>query len=138
MNRVFIDASFWVVYREEKEARWAQAQRLVMEMCRQQVLFVTTLPVICEIHATFSRNPLKRAMVLGDFYKNPLVTIEEVSHRDQLAALGLLSLHKDKTYSLCDVISFTIMHRLEITRAVSFDRHFRQFGGFDILPEKIS
>ncbi|HEY3763159.1 MAG TPA: PIN domain-containing protein [Verrucomicrobiae bacterium] len=137
MNRVFIDASFWVAYREEEDARRALAQRLVMELCRQHVLFVTTLPVICEIHAVFSRNPLKRAMVLGDFYDNPLVTIEEVSHRDQSAARQLLSLNKDKTYSLCDVISFIVMRRLGITRAASFDRHFHQFGEFDILPEKI-
>ena len=134
MNRVFIDSSFWITYREENEARGAEAQRIVAELFRQQTHFVTTLPVICEIHAAFSRNPRKRMLVLRDLCNNPLVTIEDVSHQDQKAALELLFLHKDKTYPLCDAISFVIMRRLKIARAAAFDVHFRQFGEFEIIP----
>ena len=43
MNRVFIDSSFWITYREENEARWAEAQRIVVELFRRQTHFVTTL-----------------------------------------------------------------------------------------------
>jgi len=133
MNRVFIDSSFWITYREENEARWAEAQRIVAELFRQQTHFVTTLPVVCEIHAAFSRNPRKRMLVLKDLCNNPLVTIEDVSQQDQKAALELLLLHKDKTYPLCDAISFVIMRRLKIARAAAFDVHFRQFGEFEII-----
>ena len=62
MNRVFIDSSFWITYREGTEARWAEAQRVVAGLFRRQTHFVTTLPVICEIHAAFSRNPRKRML----------------------------------------------------------------------------
>ena len=133
MNRVFIDSSFWITYREETEARWAEAQRIVAELFRRQTHFVTTLPVICEIHAAFSRNPRKRMLVLRDLCNNPLVTIEAVSPQDQQAALELLLRHKDKTYPLCDALSFVIMRRLKIARAVAFDVHFRQFGEFEII-----
>jgi predicted nucleic acid-binding protein len=133
MNLVFIDSSFWITYREESEARWPEAQRIIADLFRQRAHFVTTLPVVCEVHAAFARNLRKRAQVLKDLCNNPLVTIEDVSHQDQEAALELLSLHKDKTYPLCDAISFAVMRRLKIARAVAFDVHFRQFGEFEIL-----
>lgn len=133
MNRVFIDSSFWIAYREEREARQPEAQRILVEMFRRRTHFVTTLPVVCEIHANFSRNPRKRALVLKDLCNNPLVTVENVSHQDQKGALELLSDHQDKTYPLCDAISFIIMRRLKVTRAMAFDVHFRQFGEFEII-----
>ena len=132
-NRVFLDSSFWITYREESEARQPEAQRLVAELFRQRTHFVTTLPVLCEIHATFSRNRRKRAVVLKDLCHNPLVTIEDVSHQDQKAALELLQANQDKTYPLCDAISFVVMRRLKITRVAAFDNHFCQFGEFEVL-----
>ena len=133
INRVFLDSSFWITYREESEARQPDAQRIVTELFRQQAHFVTTWPVICEIHASFSRNRRKRAVVLKDLCHNPLVTIEEVTHQDQKAALELLAANQDKTYPLCDAISFVVMRRLQLTRVAAFDRHFRQFGEFEVL-----
>ena len=133
MNYVFIDSSFWITYREESEARRPEAQRILAELFRQRTRFVTTLLVICEIHASFSRNPRKRTLVLKDLCHNPLVNIEDVSHQDQKAALELLLQHQDKTYPLCDAISFVIMRRLKITRVAAFDVHFRQFGEFEIV-----
>jgi predicted nucleic acid-binding protein len=133
MKMVFIDSSFWITYREEREARWVQAQRIVANLFQQKAHFVTTLPVVCEVHAAFARNLRKRAQVLRDLYDNPVVTIEDVSRQDQTAAWELLSLHQDKTYPLCDAISFVVMRRLEIKQVVAFDVHFRQFGEFEIL-----
>jgi len=41
--------------------------------------------------------------------------------------------HTDKSYSLCDALSFVVMERLGVTEAISFDRHFREYGRFTIL-----
>ena len=95
---------------------------------------MTTLPVICEIHAAFSRNRRRRALVLEDLWNNPVVKIEGISHQDEASAIEILSANSDKTYSLCDALSFAVMRRLNIRRAVSFDKHFRQFGEFEIIP----
>ena len=132
-NRVFLDSSFWITYREESEARQPEARRLVAALFGQRTRFVTTLPVVCEIHATFSRHRRKREMVLKDLCHNPLVTIEDVTHQDQKAALELLLAHEDKTYPLCDALSFVVMRRLRITRVAAFDNHFHQFGEFEVL-----
>ena len=133
MNSIFLDASFWIVYREEKEDNHSVARRVMSELFRQRNHFVATLPVVCEIHAYFARDQGKREQILKDFFNNPVVTIEDISHQDQKAALEILQSHRDKTYSLCDALSFIVMRRLNVMRALAFDSHFRQFGEFEIL-----
>src|SRR5579862_3192832 len=137
-NAVFLDASFWVVYRDPEELRQPLAHRVVAELFRQKAYLVTTLPVVCEIHAYFARRPLIRQTILKELCENPIVTLEEISHQDQNAARELLRVNDDKTYSLCDTLSFVVMRRLKIRRAITFDKHFRQFGEFEVIPNKFS
>lgn len=135
-NSVFLDASFWVAYRDKDQDNHAEAKPLLKDLFRQRAYFITTLPVICEIHAFFSQKLEIRNQILHDFWNNPVVETENVSHQDEAAAIEILRANKDKTYSLCDALSFVVMRRLNIRRAVSFDKHFRQFGEFDIIPDK--
>ena len=130
---VFLDASFWIVYRDDEEAAHSLAVRIMNNLLRHRTPFVTTLPVVCEIHAYFTRDLLQRESVLRDFFTNPLITIEEILRQDQKAALEILQIHRDKTYSLCDALSFMVMRRTNLKRAVTFDNHFKQFGEFEII-----
>jgi uncharacterized protein len=43
-------------------------------------------------------------------------------------AVNFLSERPDKTYSLCDAVSFLVMRDLEITDAMTTDKHFEQEG----------
>jgi predicted nucleic acid-binding protein len=56
-----------------------------------------------------------------------------VTRDDEQSAIAILREHQDKMYSLCDALSFVIMERLDITEAIAFDRHFREYGAFTIL-----
>jgi len=47
-------------------------------------------------------------------------------------AIALLSAQPDKTYSLCDAVSFVLMRNRGIQEALSTDHHFEQ-AGFSIL-----
>jgi predicted nucleic acid-binding protein len=132
-GHVFLDASFWIAYRDERQDLHAQARRILSEIFRRRLHFVTTLPILCEIQAHFSRNEKRKAVILRDFDANPLVQIEAITHADQQDAFELLRQHADKTYSLCDAISFVVIQRLGLKRALSFDDHFRQFGKFEIF-----
>ena len=132
-GRIFLDASFWIAYRDDEEVLHLAARRVMEDLARQRPHFVTTLPVICEIHAYFARDRQKRELLLMDLFNNPILEVEEVSHQDQKVALEILRSHRDKNYSLCDAISFAVMRRLKIARAVALDVHFRQFGEFEIL-----
>lgn len=62
-----------------------------------------------------------------------LEQIEQTRSPDHNTAVAILRSHEDKTYSLCDALSFVVMERLGITEAITFDRHFRQYGRFKIL-----
>jgi len=39
----------------------------------------------------------------------------------------------DKTYSLCDAVSFVLMRERELTEALTTDRHFEQEGFVRLL-----
>ena len=63
-----------------------------------------------------------------DLLNNPhveLVWVEEDLHR---AALSLLQARLDKTYSLCDAVSFLLMRQYGVTEALTTDQHSEQEG----------
>jgi predicted nucleic acid-binding protein len=132
-GRVFLDASFWIAYRDERQNLHEQAKRILAAVFRRQTKFVTTLPVLCETHAHFSRKAEKKHLIIQDFDNNPLVQIEAITPADQQQAFELLRRQADKTCSLCDAISFILIRRLGLKQVLAFDSHFRQFGEFEII-----
>jgi uncharacterized protein len=63
-----------------------------------------------------------------DLLENPdieTVWINELLHQE---AVKLLMARQDKTYSLCDAVSFVLMRQRGITEALTTDRHFEQEG----------
>lgn len=132
-TRVFLDASFWIAYREPREERARRALEILRDLFQARSRFITTFPVLCEIQAYFSRHIVRRQTVLNDLWENPVVDFVDISYRDQQNAIALLHDHADKSFSLCDALSFVVMRRIGLRRVVTFDRHFQQFGGFDIV-----
>ena len=53
--------------------------------------------------------------------------------REEDRAREILVRHADKDWSLCDALSFAVLEARHVTRAFSFDHHFRQFGRFEVL-----
>ncbi|MFM7787585.1 MAG: VapC toxin family PIN domain ribonuclease, partial [Microcystis panniformis] len=49
------------------------------------------------------------------------------------AAVKLLMARQDKTYSLCDAVSFLLMRQFNINEALTTDRHFEQEGFHRLL-----
>lgn len=52
---------------------------------------------------------------------------------DEERAKQILFQYTDKDFSFADAISFSVMERLAIRHAFSFDRDFAQYG-FTVLP----
>ena len=68
-----------------------------------------------------------------DLVANPdieTVWVDEVLHRK---AIALLRARSDKTYSLCDAVSFVLMHERGVHEALTTDRHFEQEGFHKLL-----
>lgn len=54
-----------------------------------------------------------------------IIWVDELLHRE---AMDLLLARQDKTYSLCDSISFVLMRKRGIMEALTTDKHFEQKG----------
>ena len=130
---IFLDASFWIAYRDARQPQWARAGELVKQFFRERRKFVTTVPVFCEIHAHFAKHKDRRRIIIADLWQNPLVKIELLTGADYEQTLNILAEHGDKTYPFCDVLSFVVMRRLQLTQVAAFDEHFHQFGEFEVL-----
>jgi uncharacterized protein len=68
-----------------------------------------------------------------DLLENPdieTVWVDEELHQE---AVNLLINRMDKTYSLCDAVSFVLMRRRGLTDALTTDRHFEQEGFVRLL-----
>ena len=53
--------------------------------------------------------------------------------QEEERAKEIIAHHRDKDWSLCDAISFAVLEQRGVRIVFSFDRHFRQYGRFDVL-----
>ena len=94
--------------------------------------------VLAESVALATARGLPRVPMLtymSDLIENPdieTVWVNESLHRQ---AMTLLSERQDKTYSLCDAVSFVLMRQRNITEALTTDHHFEQEGFLRLLGE---
>ncbi|MEQ2008482.1 MAG: PIN domain-containing protein [Limisphaerales bacterium] len=132
-HRVFIDSSFWIALRSDRQTHHARAREILPVLFKQRAQFLSTPFVFAEVHATFSRSQAVRERIIADFWENQLMHLPEISSSDHQAAIALLRQHADKSYPFCDAVSFVLMQRLEVKRVAAFDDHFRQFGEFEII-----
>ncbi len=87
--------------------------------------------VLAEFVALANARRLPRLAALTfivDLVGNPdidTVWVDEALNRE---AMDLLLARQDKTYSLCDTVSFVLMRQRHHTEAFTTDRHFEQEG----------
>ena len=70
---------------------------------------------------------------VAELQDNPLVQVvyvDEPLHRESLA---FLQQRLDKTWTLCDAVSFLLMQRQGIVEALTTDAHFEQAGFIRLL-----
>jgi predicted nucleic acid-binding protein len=65
---------------------------------------------------------------MNDLLENPDIEVIWVDESLNRKAITLLMARRDKTYSLCDAVSFILMQNHGITEALTTDRHFEQEG----------
>jgi predicted nucleic acid-binding protein len=87
--------------------------------------------VLAEFVALAHARRLPRAaslIFIRDLVDNPDIDttwVDEALHRE---AVALLVARQDKTYSLCDAVSFILMRECGLTEALTTDHHFEQEG----------
>lgn len=87
--------------------------------------------VLAELVALANVRGLPRMAVLEfliDLLDNPDIETTWVDEALTREALDLLCQRIDKTYSLCDAVSFILMRQRNLREALTTDRHFEQEG----------
>ena len=65
--------------------------------------------------------------------QDPLTEMYWVDESLFRAGLALVNARPDKSYSLCDAVSFLILRRRGLTQALTTDHHFEQEGFHRLL-----
>jgi predicted nucleic acid-binding protein len=124
---MLIDTSGLLCYFDESNLRHTDA----VEFFKAARVRLIHSYVLEEFVALCQSRGLNRIRVLdfsADLLDNPhveVVWVDETLHR---SALQLLQERLDKTYSLCDAVSFVLMRERGFTEALTTDRHFEQEG----------
>jgi uncharacterized protein len=134
---VFLDTSGWIAAAVRNQARHDSARAAYTAAVRQGYRIVLTPMVLAESHALFLRllGREKATAALESALQDPthvLVQVDEALVKS--AVERWLRPYRDQDFSLCDAVSFEVMQREGITRALSIDRHFVT-AGFEIVAE---
>ncbi len=92
--------------------------------------------VLAELIALALVRRFPRPAVLAfvmDLVDTPDIEVVWVSEQLHREAMQLLQDRQDKTYSLCDAVSFVLMRQRGISESLTTDRHFEQEGFVRLL-----
>jgi uncharacterized protein len=133
MKRIFIDTGAWIALNSKKDKHFKDAISANKSFLNDGYYYVTSDYVLDETF-TLLRSVVghKRAVEFG----NEILSLKDMSkilvfHTDQVIldrAWKIFETYSDKGFSFTDCTSFSIMKRLKIKEAFSFDKHFDQYG----------
>lgn len=124
---LLLDTSGLLCYLHKSEPQHQEAVQFLDSATRS----LTHSYVLAELIALAQVRRFPRIPTLNfvnDLVDNPdieVIWVDESLHRE---AVSLLMARQDKTYSLCDTVSFVLMQQRGITEALTTDRHFEQEG----------
>lgn len=130
-NTVFLDTSAWIAALTPTEPRHRDAITAYTEAIGSGRRIVTTNLVLAETHAMLLRlrgSTLARTVIqyaLDDASHQVVWSDAEI---ERAAVARWLVRFADQDFSLCDAVSFEVMSREHITRALAIDRHFATAG----------
>lgn len=130
---MLLDTSGLLCYLHQNETQHQEAVQFLDSATKKPF---THSYVLAELIALALIRRFPRPAVLAfvmDLLDSPdieTVWVDEPLHRE---AMQLLIERQDKTYSLCDAVSFVLMRQRGITEALTTDRHFEQEGFMRLL-----
>lgn len=129
-NRVFLDTAFVVALSIETDIFHEKALALSEEIEAQEIHLITTRAILLEIGNSLARNIFRKTGVdvLAALEVDKNVTIVPFTEELYQAARQLYRSRMDKEWGLIDCVSFVTMQELNLTEALTTDRHFEQAG----------
>jgi uncharacterized protein len=135
MPGLFLDTAGWFAAMSPREKGHKRARGAYAEAAKRAVDLVTTPFVIAEMHSLILR---WRGVADGErflsvaFESGAHVVVSPDAELVQAAMDRWIRRYHDHPFSLCDAISFEVMRREGLSRALTFDQHFA-IAGFELL-----
>lgn len=126
---MFVDTSTFYALVDRDDQHHEAARTAYRRAALDRRALVTTNYVIVELHSLITNriNAREATATLFDLEDGETVIVR-VEPDDERSARRILRQYTDKGFSLLDATSFAVMERLNLDTALSFDRHFAQFG----------
>jgi len=130
---IFVDTGAWFALSVESDPDHLVTTRFIAQ---NNEPLITTDYVVDELLTLFSVRGEKQRGIewLTDLIDGNLVRLIEISADYFQAACQVYCQFHDKKWSFTDCTSYVVMQHLAISKALSFDAHFRQFGTVQVLP----
>jgi predicted nucleic acid-binding protein len=107
---MLLDTSSLLCHFDAADARHHEASAL-FKSARERLTHSYVLAEFVPLCQTRGRNRVGALMFAAKLIDNPLIKIVWVDERLHRTALSLLQARLDKTYSLCDAVSFLLMRQ---------------------------
>lgn len=130
---MFLDTSGLLCYHHRDEPQHRDAVVLFENAVRRithNYVLAEFIP-LCQARG-FDRR--KAIAFMRDLLESDVVQVVWVDRELHCAAVNFLDSRPDKTYSLCDAVSFVIMRLQGVQDALTTDHHFEQEGFVRPLP----
>ena len=132
---IFVDTSFWVALRNDRDAHHDEAGELAVSHVAEQL--VTTNHVRGETWTYLRRRAGHRSAMsfLDALGRTSRLRIVHVNEEQEEQALRWLRRHDEREYSFVDATSFALMRSLRINEALAFDGDFSAAGFVELRTE---
>ena len=129
---MFVDTSGLLCYFDRSSLSHADAATFL----RAAPTRLTHWDVLAEFIPLCQSRRMDRGRALlfvADLLRSPYVEVVSIDALLHRAAVAFLQARLDKTYSICDAVSFLLMRQRGIMEALTTDRHFEQEGFVRLL-----
>lgn len=135
-RRIFGDTSFFFALVAKRDPAHRPAVAAYEKLLRAGARVVTTDYVVDEtLTLTKARIDAPTSLALLDrMERSEAIELEMLTGESFLASKRYFRRHSDHGYSFTDCTSFVIMDELEISAALTTDRHFPEAGFQALLP----
>ncbi len=135
--KVFVDTLFLIAQHNAKDSNHRRALQAFADLLKQDARanFIITDYIFDEL-ATFLMTRVSKhlAIKIGqNILQDGRTTMIQINKDRFYKAWETFSSKQDQSWSFTDCTSFIVIQELAIQTALSFDRHFRQFG-IRVLP----
>ena len=128
---VLWDSSAILALLDADDADHGRAVAVARDIASERRPSFITNYIEAEAHALLLRK-LGRALAREWLLTGGLSVMPALLAEEQRAK-EILARHTDKDWTLCDAISFAVLDARRVTRAFTFDHHFRQYGRIHVL-----